>query len=88
MCTGNCTEGSSRIGIFNEVEDSNEDHGAREARSARRAQCIPPSPQNLIFVFWRHLDTGHPGAGYCYCISDRDWDCYTKGYSNWRLGSG
>ena len=33
MCTGNCTEGSNRSGIFNEVEDSTEVDGAREARS-------------------------------------------------------
>ena len=47
MCTGNCTEGSSRTVMFNEVEHYSEDHGPCEARSARRAQCIPSSPQKL-----------------------------------------
>ena len=43
-------EGSSRIAMFNEVEHCSEDHGPCEARSARRAQCIPPSPLKRFWI--------------------------------------
>ena len=53
MCTGNCTEGSSRIGIFNEVEDSTEVDGAR-ASEQRPQAAVSTRGRNPTSTHWGH----------------------------------